>query len=172
MIGFIAVIASGCKKSEIYPIVPELEFSSYYFTTDPIIETDTLIGVVFNYKDGDGDIGLNPGDTFPPFNSILGDNNVELNPYYYNLHIDYLTLQDGEFKPVIIPDRTDTLRYFARLQNITPEGKHKAIRGEINWQILPPPYPGISRTVKLRIKIYDRALHQSNVIESTVIQLP
>ncbi len=163
---------SGCKKSEVYPNIPELTFGSIYFTTDPIITTDTLIGVIFTYQDGDGDIGLNQADTFPPYNSIKGENDQELNTYHYNLHIDYLTLQNGKFQPVIIPNTTDTLRYLARLQNITPEGKHKAIRGDIDWRILPPLYQGVGRTVKLRIKIYDRALHASNVIESPVIELP
>ncbi len=163
---------SGCKKSEIYPNIPALTFKSIYFTTDPIITTDTLIGVIFSYQDGDGDIGLNPGDTFPPYQSIKGANEKEMNPYHHNLHIEYLTMQDGVFKPVIIPNTTDTLRYEVRLQNITPEGKHKAIRGDIDWQILPPLYPEIGRTVKLRIKIYDRALNASNTVESPVIQLP
>lgn len=165
-------IYSGCKKSEIYPNIPELTFKSIYFTNDPIFTTDTLIGVIFSYRDGDGDIGLNPGDTFAPFNSIKGENDKELNPYHYNLHIDYLTLQDGVFKPVIIPNTTDTLRYQARLQNITPDGKHKAIRGDIDWQIPPAFDQGIGRTVKLRIKIYDRALNASNTVESQVIVFP
>jgi hypothetical protein len=166
------ILQYGCKKSEIYPIVPSLEFKSYYFTQDEKVRTDTLLGIIFTYRDGDGDIGLNTEDTLAPFNSILGENNTELNIYYNNLHIDYLTWQNGKFEPVIMENRTDTLRYFARLQNITPLGKHKAIRGDINWKIFLPQYVGISRTIKLRIKIYDRALHQSNIIESPVIELP
>lgn len=166
-------IISGCKKREIYPEIPSIEFKSYYFTTDPILATDTLLGIIFSYKDGDGDIGLDPQDTFPPFNSMPGPNNKELNPFYYNLNIEYLSLSSsGTFDPVIIPNTTDTLRYLARVQNITPEGKHKAIRGDVDWQILPPPYPGVSRTIKVRLKIYDRALHESNMIESPVINLP
>jgi len=166
-------VICGCKKSEIYPATPSIEFKSYYFTTDPVLPTDTLMGIIFSYKDGDGDIGLNPEDTFPPYNSIRGENNKELNPYYYNLNIEYLAMSgSGTFEPVIIPNTTDTLRYLARVQNITPDGRHKAIRGDIDWQILPPPYPGVSRTIKVRVKIYDRALHESNTIESPVITLP
>lgn len=165
------LVIHSCKKSEIYPNIPEIEFESFYFVKDPSLG-DTLIGVTFSYKDGDGDIGLNPKDTFPPFNSIIGPNDQELNPYHYNLHIEYLTLQEGEFRPVILPNSTDTFKVQARIKNITPEGKHKAIRGTIDWKIFPPDYPDLSRTVKLKIKIYDRALHVSNIVESPEIQLP
>jgi hypothetical protein len=167
------VLIGACKKKEIYPEIPSIEFKSYYFTTDPITPTDTLLGVIFSYKDGDGDIGLNPEDTFPPYDSHRGANDKELNPYYYNLNIDYLVLgTNGTFVPVIKPNTTDTLRFQARVQNITPEGRHKAIRGDIDWQILPPPYENLPRVIKLKVKIYDRALHESNTIESPVITLP
>jgi len=135
--------------------------------------TDTLLGLIFNYRDGDGDIGLNAADTFPPFNSITGFNNVQLNPYHHNLKVDYLTEQlDGTFAPVILPNTTDTLKIQARVENITPEGKYKAIRGEIDWQILPPPFAELSRNIKVKIQIYDRSLNASNIIESPIITLP
>jgi hypothetical protein len=146
-----------------------------YRIQDVNLETDTLLGVIFSYKDGDGDIGLNPGDTFAPYNSMPDANGKETNPYYYNLYIDYLTLDNGEFKPVIIPNTTDTLRFFARIKNITPDGKYKAIRGDFDWRILPPSgpaYAGLSRTIKLKISIYDRALNKSNTAVSPAIQLP
>ncbi len=170
------MILSACKKSETYSNVPLIEYKSSYRIIDQNVNTDTLLGVIFSYKDGDGDIGLDKQDTFPPYNSVPDSNSKETNPYYYNLTIEYLTLGDGGvFKPVIIPNTTDTLRYNARLQNITPVGKYKAIRGDIDWRILPPSgpaYAGLSRTIKLRISIYDRALNKSNVAESPAIKLP
>jgi hypothetical protein len=166
------MLASGCKQSEIFPIVPSIEFESVRFETDLQNETDTLIVAVFSYRDGDGDIGLNSSDTFPPFNSVLNANNAETNPFHFNLHIDYLTLQNGEYRHVLKPNTNDTLRFQARMQNITPEGKHKAIRGEFTWKNSIPRIEGLSRSIKLRIKIYDRALHQSNLAESPVIVLP
>jgi hypothetical protein len=173
MIGVLGMFA--CKKSETYSNVPLIEYKSTYTIPDENLPTDTLLGLVFSYKDGDGDIGLNPQDTFAPFNSKPDDNGNETNPYYYNLYIDYLTLKNGKFEPVIVPNTTDTLRFFARLQNITPDGKYKAIRGDIDWRIpIPsgPLYAGLSRTIKLKFSIYDRALNKSNIAESPAIQLP
>lgn len=171
--GIVAIVVTACKKTEIFPIIPELTYKSYYFTVDPDNPMDTLLGVIVGYRDGDGDIGLNIGDTFAPFNSIIGPNDVQLNPYYYNLHIDYLTLdENGIYQPVIIPNTTDTFRDLSRIQNITPESKYKAIRGDIDKQIVRPPFSGLSKNVKLKIKIYDRALHESNTIETPPIVLP
>jgi hypothetical protein len=170
---YLNILFIGCKQEDVYPIIPSIEFKRVYLDTDENLPTDTLIGLIFTYRDGDGDIGLNPTDTFPPFNSIRGENNKELNPYHYNLHIEYHTLQeDGTFAPAIIPNSTDTLRFLARMQNLTPEGKHKAIRGDFDWKNFIPPYPLLSRTVKLKVKIYDRALHQSNVLETPPFTLP
>jgi hypothetical protein len=80
--GTIMLVLSACKKSEIYPDIPAIEFKSYYFTVDTSAAgiRDTLLGIIISYKDGDGDIGLNSKDTFPPFNSVQV-NNKETNKY-------------------------------------------------------------------------------------------
>jgi hypothetical protein len=172
------ILLSTCKKSEIYPDIPAIEFKSYYFTVDTSAAgiRDTLLGIIISYKDGDGDIGLNSKDTFPPFNSVQV-NNKETNKYYNNLYWEYKALNPitNVFEPVIKPNTTDTLIFQNRVENITPDGKHKAIRGEIDWQNSIPrliDYPDMPRTVKIRIRIYDRALHESNTVESPIIVLP
>lgn len=169
---------SACKKSEIYPDIPAIEFKSYYFTVDTSAAEikDTLLGVIISYKDGDGDIGLNKGDTFPPFNSVQV-NGIETNKYRYNIYQEYYALNPvtNVFEPVIKPNTLDTLIIPARVENITPEGKHKAIRGQIDWQNPIPSrieFPDMPRIVKVKVKIYDRALHESNTVESPEIVLP
>lgn len=165
---------STCKKSEIYPDIPAIEFKSYYFTVDTTGGAEvTKLGVIISYKDGDGDIGLNAGDTFAPFNSIKV-NAKETNLYRYNIYEVFYELDTvtNSFKPLIIPNSTDTLVSTGRVENITPDGKHKAIRGEIDWQNDLPEYKDMSKTIKVKIRIYDRALHESNTVESPDIVLP
>lgn len=177
LFGAVTVLFSTCKKSEIYSEIPAIEFKSYYFTVDTTGGvTDTLLGIVISYKDGDGDIGLDIRDTFPPFNSIPVSGK-ETNKYYNNLYWEYQALNPltNLFEPVIKPNSTDTLIFQNRVENITPDGKHKAIRGDIDWQNSIPrliDYPDMPRTVKLKVRIYDRALHESNTVESPVIVLP
>lgn len=165
----------SCKEKEIYPEVPALEWQRNYFfiEQDAFGINDTLIGIVLTYKDGDGDIGLNDGDTFPPYDRQSDTLGIIRNPYFYNLNVEYLEMKDGVLGPFIIPNTTDTFKLQARIASLTPDGVHKAIRGDINYQFSPPLYPGLrSDSVLLRVRLTDRALHQSNVVESPWIILP
>jgi hypothetical protein len=165
----------ACKEKEIYPVIPSIEFKSHYFMRDPNsigVGNDTLLAIVFSYKDGDGDIGLNEGDTFPPYDTKPDSFLRITNPYFYNIHIEYLEKHGNEYKPFIIPNTTDTFKVLARVSSLTPEGKFKAIRGEIDYRFLPPLFPERKDSIKVRIKLYDRALNQSNIAESPMILLP
>jgi hypothetical protein len=167
---FVALLLGGftCKKKEVYPPVPSIEYkTAYFFQNSEGI--DTMMVLVFTFKDGDGDLGLNGTDTLAPYNAVLDANGKNINPYYYNLYIDYLEQINGKFQHVTLPFSTDTLRYSYRFENITPEGRHKAIRGDIEIKISPSPFPNPSDTVMYKFYIYDRALNKSNVAESTPI---
>lgn len=154
-----------CKKKEVYPPIPSIEYktATFYRNAEGV---DTLIVLVFSFKDGDGDLGLDGTDTLPPYNAVLDANGKNTNSYYYNLYIDYLEQINGTFQHVTLPFSTDTLRYLYRFENITPEGRHKAIRGDIEIKISPSPFPNPSDTVMYRFYIYDRALNKSNEAES------
>lgn len=166
----IPVVYYSCKESEIYPDIPSIEFKSYSFTVDPL-SGDTLLQLTLGYKDGDGDIGLNPGDTFPPYNPV-GDSGVNINPYHNNIFADFYEWKENNWVRVINPASLDTVVTESRIENITPEGKHKAIRGTIEWQVPIPYYDELSDSLLLSIWIYDRALHQSNIVQTPVIVLP
>ena len=155
-------------------MIPSLEWKSDY----QLIEKntfgvyDTLIGMVISYKDGDGDIGLNVEDTFPPYDRMADSQGAITNPYFYNLHVEYLEIKNGVLGPFILPNTTDTFKVQTRITSLTPDGVHKAIRGTIQYEFSPPLYPGIrGDSVILRVKLYDRALHESNVIESPLLIL-
>lgn len=132
---------------------------------------DSVMTLIFTFKDGDGDLGLTQADTFPPYNPVLdpNNNNKSLNPYYNNLYIEYLESVDGIFQYVTAPFTTDTLNYAFRFESLTPSGRHKAIRGDIEVQISPSPYKNARDTVIYKFFIYDRALHKSNLIETPPI---
>jgi len=163
----------ACVYGEIYPIIPSIEVETAYVIRAGNGE-DSLIGVRIKYKDGDGDIGLEDGDTLPPFNAIiLPDDPAKrnINFYYNNLHIDYLEKKDGEYKHVVAEFTGDTLRRQLRVMSLTPEGKFKAIRGTIDAQFAPSPYPDRADTIRLRLLLVDRALHVSNAVETPDIIL-
>ena len=172
---FLLFAVTACKKKEIYSSIPLIEYKDVVFYPGEN-GADSIMTLIFTFKDGDGDIGLDQGDTLPPFQATRDKYNNPLNPYYNNLHIDYYESFDGVFGQVIKdldPDATppvyDTLRYLYRIENITPDGRHKAIRGDIEVNIYPSPHPDAQDTVKYKFYIYDRSLNKSNVVESPPI---
>lgn len=163
----IAALLYACKGGEIYPIIPSIEFGRIYqYRTDSI---GTMMGFVLKFKDGDGDIGLEERDTLPPFNSIPGPNGKNTNLYYYNLYFEYLRKEEGTYKNVLNVFTGDTIRENVRVMPLTPEGKFKAIRGDIEVQFEPSVYLNNGDTIKLRFLLIDRALHLSNTTESVDI---
>jgi hypothetical protein len=156
----------SCKKKEIYPETPQVEFKSAFFIQDQL-GIDSIMVLSFTFKDGDGDLGLNQSDTIAPFNAVTDSTGKSLNPYYNNIHFGYEERINGEFKFVTNPFNVfDTLNYAYRFENISPDGRHKAIRGDIEVKIGPNQYPNAGDTCRYKFFIYDRALHKSNLAET------
>lgn len=157
----IAALLSACKGGEIYPIIPSVEYDSYYLVKDGNGQV-SYIGLIFKYKDGDGDIGLEDKDTVAPF----------IDYYANNVYVDYLEKRGNNYEYVIAPPASgDTMRREFKVMNITPEGKFKAIRGTIDVQFPPSKFVGRADTVKVKFFLIDRSLHLSNVAESADIIL-
>lgn len=161
------LILAACKGGEIYPVIPNIEYQSSYLIKDSSGKTQ-YVGLIFKFKDGDGDVGLEAGDTFPPFNFVADTNNSSqnMNPYHQNLYVDYLEKNGETYQYVVTPFTTDTLRKSFRVMDITPEGKYTAIRGTIEVKFEPSIFPNRKDTIKLKFKMFDRALNVSNTAES------
>ncbi|RLD35403.1 MAG: hypothetical protein DRJ02_08950 [Bacteroidetes bacterium] len=169
---FIPLVLSGliflsCRKFEEYPVEPAIEFKDFLLEYN--LETGkTERGVlIFSYTDGDGDLGLGPEDTRPPFN-LGGD-------YYYNLIIKYFERQNGVFIEVPLlawnPDsaRYDTLTFNTRFPKLIPEVLDKPIKGVFNDTLFILNPLSQYDTIKFSAYIIDRALHESNTIETPPI---
>jgi len=156
LIAFGLVIVTSCMKQEHYPDVPEIEFSNWVsvFDTGQYAKTGAL-SILF--RDGTGDIGLNPGDTFPPYNKE--------GPYYYNYVIDYFEKQNGLFVKIdLYPP------FSARIPILTPDYPNKAIKGIIVDTLYLNPKP-LFDTIRFELFIYDRGLNKSNVVTTPEIIL-
>ncbi len=161
------VLIGACKEKEIYPAIPSIQYKSAYFISGSNGK-DSLMKLIFTFKDGDGDIGLKNEDTLSPFNPVFDSTNKSLNPYYFNLYVNYTHKINGVFEPFIFPFTTDSLNYQYRIQYLTPDGRHKAIRGDIEVMLVPAPIfsTAIYDTAKYSFYIYDRALNKSNNTET------
>jgi len=152
----------SCRKIEQYPIEPSIEFNRF------LVEIDTATGITpraileFSYKDGDGDIGLDPGNLNPPFNPG--------SKYYYNLIIHYFEKQHGQFVEVPLlwwnndSSRFDTLTFNARIPNLTPKTGNLNISGIIQDTLFIYNPSSSFDTIRFSFYIYDRALHKSNEV--------
>ena len=151
---FCTVLAAGCVHREHYSEVPHIEFVRLEKLDDGT-GRDNQANLVIAFQDGDGDIGLSSRDTTGPF--------APDSAYYYNFFIDFIEKQHGEWVVVETPGTHN-----ARVPYLS-EAVPESIEGELTilTDINNPSSP--YDTIKLRCHIVDRALHESNIIETPEI---
>lgn len=147
-----------------YPDIPRIEYLGFEKIYNPDLELFDRGVLSFSYEDGDGDIGLNSGDTFPPYNPG--------SEYHYNLVITYFEMQNGILTEVPIlwynpqTEEFDTLSLSARIPDLTPDGVNKSISGEIYDTLFIYNFNSDFDTLKFDAYIVDRALNKSNTIST------
>jgi len=145
------LMVASCIKEEQYPIEPVIEYQG--FSVLPDVNGNDSIGMLsLTYTDGDGDIGLFDTDT--------------VEPYKYNYFLRLFYMKNGS--PVELVPADPSLGFNARIPILTPAGKNKNIKGEINRDLeLYYAWPQLgSDTIGFEIYIKDRALHSSNIIQT------
>ena len=164
---FLTMAILSCQKPVEYPIEPKITYNgfTYLFNSDSTFSGEGVIS--FSYTDGDGDLGLDDADTLPPFGFH--------DAHYYNMMIDYLKCVNGEFvkTPLLswnVQTQTyDTITFNSRFKRLRDTEDPKAISGTMDYT-LPIQNPfSPNDTVKFAIRILDRALHESNVIQTDPI---
>lgn len=157
------LLVSGCNTDPVLSVIPEISFESVTIHKN-IAGKDSLIILSINYKDGDGDLGLSVNDTMAPFN--LGGEG------FFNFLVGYKVLKNNAWQNILIPGSSDTLNFNQRFERLNPTEKKRTVSGIIDLRIPASPYPGLfPDTIKLVSQMMDRAMHKSNVSESTPILL-
>lgn len=169
----LALAVSACQKPVEYPIEPKIAYEGFTYLMNPD-STFSGEGVIsFSYTDGDGDLGLDDSDTLPPFGFH--------DTYYYNMVVDYLKSENGVFvkTPLLSPhvptspDDTlvlyDTVTFNARFKRLRDSEEPKAISGSMDYKLTVQNPFSPNDTIKFEIRILDRALHESNVIQTDPI---
>ncbi len=133
----------ACRKSDNLSEIPKITYTSFdaYKNT---VGKDTAALLVFEYEDGDGDLGSLPTDSSG----------------YRNLFVRFFEKKNGVFIEPVLPGS-----YNAQIPNLTPKAKNKSISGDISYSLLLPPAV-TNDTIKLQVYIVDRANHKSNVIDT------
>ena len=100
------------------------------------------------FTDGDGDIGLFDEDTIPPFD--------------YNLVVNYFEMYNDSLQQINV-----TPPYHIRIPNLTPAGQNKSLKVDVKYDV-DITYRN-SDTIKFELKLFDRALNESEWVSSGVI---
>jgi len=144
----------ACKKREEFSDIPYLEFTKYEIkdSIDALGNITKLCELHLFFTDGDGDIGLFEEDTIAPFD--------------YNLFINYFEMKNNSLQQII-----DTLNppYHIRIPNLTPTGQNKSLKVDLKYDV-DITYRN-SDTIKFELKLFDRALNESEWVSSSLIIL-
>ena len=138
---------SSCTKTSCNEDVPTIEFSKFEQFEDKTAK------LIVTFKDCNGDIGLNQADSIEPFQ--------------YNFFMEYFEKQNGAWvniKPII--------PYYYRIP-ILYDGSNESVEGDIEISLASyyNPYSDYD-TIKFQIYITDRALNESNIVETSEIITP
>ena len=169
----LALAVCSCQKPVEYPIEPKIAYEgfTYLINADSTFSGEGIVS--FSYTDGDGDLGLDDSDTLPPFGFH--------DAHYYNMVIDYLKCVNGEFikTPLLSPHVPtspadtlvlyDTVTFNARFKRLRDSEEPRAISGTMEYKLTVQNPFSPNDTVKFEIHILDRALHESNVIQTDSI---
>jgi hypothetical protein len=163
----VALAAVSCQKPVEYPIEPKIAYEGFTYLMNPD-STFSGEGIIsFSYTDGDGDLGLDDTDTLSPF----GYNDA----HYYNMLVDYLKCVNGVFvkTPLLSwnaqTQSYDTVSFNARFKRLRDSENPKAISGTMEYKLTVQNPFSPNDTVKFEIRVLDRALHESNVIQTEAI---
>jgi len=146
----------SCRKPDNFDAVPFIEYRD--FEQLKSAAGPDSIGILHLYfRDGDGDFGLAPADTFAPFN--------QGSEFYYNFFITYYEKQNGTWVKIIpaapLPG-ADTVSNNSRIPLLTPEGRIKTLEGDIYMELFTNNPFSPWDTIKYEVSVADRALNRSN----------
>lgn len=148
------LLMNSCRKIEQLPPEPTIEYKSFViFDTTDILGNKQKAGKLnFYFKDGDGDIGMEAPAT----------EQTDTNDLFIKLY----RKKDGVMAPAPANDPLSPSTY--RIPYIQKEGQNKILKGTISVTFLYLQYYPTD-TIMYEFYIRDRALHESNVVETKEI---
>lgn len=165
----LTLLLSGCSPEPDFSDTPRIEFLGLSpFKKLPSRggvgggERDSVV-ITLRYEDGDGDLGVNS-----PRNKA--DSAIFFSTYkeWGNYQITALRLVNGKYEPLRLRENDNLI--FPRLQR---EGARGAIEGTLDFrQVFYYSRNARITPVKFQIKIRDRQLRESNVVETDTVHVP
>jgi hypothetical protein len=129
-----------------------LEFRKYQLkdSVDALGNIAKICELHLYFTDGDGDIGLFDEDTIAPFD--------------YNLFVNYFETQNDSLQQINVSPP-----FHIRIPNLTPSGQNKSLKVNLKYD-MDVTYRN-SDTIKFELKLFDRALNESDWVGTGLIIL-
>jgi hypothetical protein len=145
----LAAFQISCEVEECEQVVPAITFKTFERIDN------SRAKVTVSFKDCDGDIGLTKEQTEAP--------------YDYNFFLEYYYLQNGEWKWLDLSSDTAFVPFYFRVPFLDNKSSSSILEGDIEIELVNYYIPGLGDTIKYTAMLKDRALNESNVVESPVI---
>ena len=168
----------GCPNRPNFSNVPEIEFKRIWFApnknrdpnnTIPIPTQDTIY-LEFTFKDGDGDVGLNEDEKGQePYQPTNPDGSVNIN--HWNLLIDVYEQRQSDPNPRLLFPKDATVNLNGQMPRVRESNDPGPIEGTIRYALTSSGYRR-GATYSMVFFIKDRALNNSNIVESTPLLIP
>jgi hypothetical protein len=159
---------NSCINDPDFNKVPSISFNniSQKFLAN---ESADSIRVLLDFKDGNGDLGLNVTENDPPYNEINPDG--QPNKYFNNYFIEVKKKVKGKFEKVVFLENANFNGRYPRLNTTDIE---RSLEGELAYTFRMYLNVGGSPiktndTLVFEIQIADRALNLSNTITTREI---
>jgi len=154
---FTVLVMVSCNDEEDLPDEPVINSVDY-------IEEER--DLQFTFTDGDGNFGLPPSDTLPPFQPLEDEVNNIPNEFHNNLWLDIYVLRSGTYELIETPNPFDF-----RIPLLTPTGQNKQLRVTTTYDLsfdfqdllVSGDYFDLGDTLRFDVTIVDRDLNVSNV---------
>ena len=188
------IAIGGCLPEPRFGLTPEISNLEVNLLPFDTLKFTDSIRVTFDYRDGDGNIGLNTPDTLGAYLRYASADSATLNPFYSNLFVRFYAQNDaGKWdsipadynrvnpaKPIMV-----SRPYEARIQHLL-KGEDEPIEGDVTYGlpgsfylarfggIVNPGYPSLKKGSKwyVKVQIADRKLNLSNVLYSSIQTVP
>lgn len=157
---------TSCFNSPNLDERPRITFEGWEYRNSPDPFDPDSLRITVRFEDGNGDLGLNQGDTLPPYRQFV---NGSLNLNHYNWLADYFEYNPntGNFDSL-----ATGLSYRGRFAPVYQAGQlGKPLTGTITYNIQVLNFPD-DRDIMFKVMIKDRALNSSNRITVGPLRLP
>jgi hypothetical protein len=150
----ISVFFWGCLEKEAFPDEPRL-------TSARLDVVGTGAKMVLGFTDGDGNFGLEEGDTTGLFDPCIRR---------WNLYAEYYEKQNGQWvwiqiNPCDGPFPDGDVAFYYVVPWAKPTGQDQTQQGEVSIDMPFWNLPSEFDTVLFKVKIVDRDMNESNVLE-------